>query len=148
MIRDFEFYIKGNMVKRTVINPSLAKSLMEKAELRLKRLIESEIKKEFSSIMFEEAYEAMREASQALMQLKGFKPYSHEALIAFLIKDKLFNESAIKSLDRYRILRNKSVYEAHKVSAETLKEALEFAKAHLPEAKKKLAELENPPTSP
>lgn len=140
MIRDFEFYLKGNTVKRSVINPSLAKSLMEKAELRLKRLAESEARDEMHSIMFEEAYEAMREAAQSLMQLKGYKPYSHEALLAFLMKEKLLPEQHIKSLDRYRILRNKSVYEAYKVSGETLKEALEFAKICVQEVKKKLLE--------
>ncbi len=138
MIHDFEHYLKSNMVKRSVVNPSLAKSLMEKAELRLKRLTESEVKDEMSSIMFEEAYEAMRESAQSLMQMKGYKPYSHEALLAFLTKEKLLPEQHIKSLDRYRILRNKSVYEAHKVSPETLREALEFAKICIPEVKEKL----------
>ena len=78
------------------------------------------------------------------MQMNGYKPYSHEALLAFLIKEKLLPEQHIKSLDRYRILRNKSVYEAYKVSGETLKEALEFAKICIPEVKKKLLESTSP----
>ena len=90
------------------------------------------------------ALEAMREAAQSLMQMNGYKPYSHEALLAFLIKEKLLPEQHIKSLDRYRILRNKSVYEAYKVSGETLKEALEFAKICIPEVKKKLLESTSP----
>ncbi len=138
MIYDFEYYVEKNMVKRSVASPPVAKSLLEKAELRIKRLSGEEIKEEMTSIMFEEAYEAMREASQALMQMKGFKPYSHEAVIAFLIKEKTFPEQFTKSLDRYRILRNKSVYEAQKISQETLKDALKFAKEYIPEARKKL----------
>jgi len=143
MTREFEYYLEKNLAKRSVINPSLAKSLMEKAELRLKLLNEDKITDEMASIMFEEAYEAVREASQSLMQVKGFKPYSHDALIAFLIKEKLMPEQFIKSFDRYRILRNKSVYEAQRVSIETCKEALQFAKRRIPEVKNKLFSLLN-----
>ncbi len=142
MIRDFEYYLGKNLVKRSAVNPSLARSLLAKAELRLKRLKESEITDEMSSIIFEETYEATREAAQSLMQFKGLKPYSHEAVIAFLAKEKLMNEPFIKSLDRYRILRNKSFYEAQKVSAETCKEALQFAKKYVPEIKSKLLSLD------
>lgn len=144
MIHDFEYYIQNNMVKRSVISKPLAKSLLEKAELRVKRLSREEIREEMSSIMFEEAYEAMREASQALMQMKGFKPYSHEAVIAFLIKENAFPEQTTKSLDRYRVLRNKSVYEAQKISPETLMEALKFVKAYVPEAKRNFLKLTSP----
>ncbi|MBS3132560.1 HEPN domain-containing protein [Candidatus Woesearchaeota archaeon] len=143
MTREFEYYLEKNLAKRSVINRSLAKSLMEKAELRLKLLNEDKITDEMASIMFEEAYEAVREASQSLMQVKGFKPYSHDALIAFLIKEKLMPEQFIKSFDRYRILRNKSVYEAQRVSIETCKEALQFAKRRIPEVKNKLFSLLN-----
>jgi len=143
MTREFEYYLEKNLAKRSVINPSLAKSLMEKAELRLKLLNEDKITDEMASIMFEETYETIREASQSLMQVKGFKPYSHDALIAFLIKEKLMPEQFIKSFDRYRILRNKSVYEAQRVSIETCKEALQFAKRRIPEVKNKLFSLLN-----
>ena len=143
MTREFEYYLEKNLAKRSVINPSLAKSLMEKAELRLKLLNEDKITDEMASIMFEETYETIREASQSLMQVKGFKPYSHDALIAFLIKEKLMPEQFIKSFDRYRILRNKSVYEAQRVSIETCKEAIQFAKRRIPEVKNKLFSLLN-----
>ena len=143
MTREFEYYLEKNLAKRSVINRSLAKSLMEKAELRLKLLNEDKITDEMASIMFEETYETIREASQSLMQVKGFKPYSHDALIAFLIKEKLMPEQFIKSFDRYRILRNKSVYEAQRVSIETCKEALQFAKRRIPEVKNKLFSLLN-----
>ena len=143
MIRDFEYYLEKNMVKRSVPNSSMAKSLIAKAELRLKRLKVNDIQDEMSSIIFEETYEALREASQSLMQIRGFKPYSHEALIAFLIKEQLMPESFTKNFDRYRILRNKSVYKAQKISVDTCKEALAFAKLHIPELKNSLLKLLN-----
>lgn len=138
MIMAFEYYVKKNLVKRTTPNSSIAKSLTKKAETRLNLISEKEIKDETASILFEEIYEALREAAQSLMQIKGFKPYSHEALISFLFKEKLINESFTKKLNSYRILRNKSVYEAHKVSTETCKEALEFAKEEIPRLIEKL----------
>ena len=141
MIRNFEYYQEKNMVKRSMPNPSMARSLTEKAEVRLKLLNEREITEETSPIIFEETYEAIREAAQSLMQLKGFKPYSHEAVIAYLIKEELMPERFTKRFDRYRILRNKSVYEAQKVSEETCKEALEFAKEQVLNIKNKLLEI-------
>ncbi|MBI2137353.1 hypothetical protein HYU12_02430 [Candidatus Woesearchaeota archaeon] len=138
MTRGFEYYLENNMAKRAVPNPSTAKSLIEKAEMRIKLINEDTIQEETASIIFEEIYEALREASQSFMHIKGFKPYSHEALIAFLAREKQMPESYIKTLDNYRILRNKSVYEAERVAVERCKEALAFAKENLPELKQKL----------
>lgn len=138
MIRPFEYYISNNMVRKTGVNPAIAKSLINKSGIRLKRIMREKITDEDSSIIFEDIYELIREASQALMQLKGYKPYSHEALVSFLKEENLFSQDIINNIDRYRILRNKSVYEAKKVSVETCKDALSFAKNLLPEIKKKV----------
>ena len=48
----------------------MAKSLLEKAELRFKRITSIKINDAESSIVFEDIYECIREASQALMELK------------------------------------------------------------------------------
>ncbi len=132
MILDFQYYVDTGMVRKTGRNPALAKSLMSKSELRLQRLMREKITEAESSIIFEEVYELMREAAQSLMQLKGYKPYSHEALISFLKKEELLSPEKINRLNKYRILRNKSVYEAKKISVDTTKNALEFAKQILP----------------
>ena len=142
MIYDFEYYVSKGVVRKTNANPALARSLVFKSEIRLKRVLREQITEAESSIIFEDIYEIMREAAQALMQVKGYKPYSHEALIAFLKKEKLMSNSKINRFNKYRILRNKSVYEAKKVSVDTSKEALEFAKELLPEIKKKFFELQ------
>lgn len=138
MIYDFKHYIDKGMVRKTNVNPALAKSLIAKSETRLKRVMREKITEAESSIIFEDTYELMREAAQALMQLKGYKPYSHEALISFLKKEKLLSLRKINMLNKYRILRNKSVYEAKKISVQTSKQALEFAKEIVPEIKTKL----------
>ncbi|MBI5635454.1 hypothetical protein HY993_00650 [Candidatus Micrarchaeota archaeon] len=71
------------------------------------------------------------------MELKGYKPYSHEAQIAFLRDVHKFPEHFVSTFDRLRILRNKCLYGAARVSAETCLEALSFAVSFLPEFKKK-----------
>ena len=73
------------------------------------------------------------------MEMKGFKPYSHEAIISFLMKYfKNITKEDISTFDRYRILRNKVMYKASKVSVETCKEALKFSENFLPLLKKEL----------
>ncbi|MBI4163452.1 MAG: hypothetical protein HY512_01200 [Candidatus Aenigmarchaeota archaeon] len=115
MIKPFEYFIKENLVRKEIPNRSLAKSLVEKAEVRIYRILKSEIEEKEASIVFEDIYEILRESAQAIMELKGYKPYSHEALISFLWEGKYFSESVIIILDNYRTLRNKSVYRAEGV---------------------------------
>ena len=141
MIKPFEFYIKSNLVKKTKGNISLARSLLQKAEVRLSRVSKNHFKDEESSIVFEDIYELIREATQSIMELNSYKPYSHEALVSFVKYKRIFNESESNIFDNYRILRNNSVYNAEKVSLEKCKESLEFAKNVLPKIKKNFEEI-------
>ncbi len=141
MIKQFQFFINENLVRKSIPNASIAKSLFEKSELRLKRINKLNIEESESSITFEDIYECLREASQSLMELKGYKPYSHEALISFLNEEKLLSLDKINILDNYRILRNNSIYKAETISLQKCLEALEFAKEFLPEINKRLLEL-------
>ena len=141
MIKPFEYFIKENLVRKSNPNISMAKSLLQKAAIRLKRIVTSKIEESESSIVFEEVYECLREASQSLMEIKGYKPYSHEALISFLKEQKFLSEENINILDNYRILRNNSVYKAEKVSLQKCLEAIEFAKQVLPELENRFKEL-------
>ena len=137
MIKPFEYYINEKLVRKSVPNISMAKSLLQKSEIRLKRVKNEKIDDENSSIVFEDVCELLREASQSLMEINGFKPYSHEALVSFLKDYKLLPDEKIITMDNYRVLRNNSVYKAEKVSFQKCNEALEFAKKILPEIKAK-----------
>jgi hypothetical protein len=141
MIKPFEYYINEKLVRKSFPNISMAKSLLQKAEIRLKRIRNEKIEEENSSIVFEDIYEAMREASQSLMEINGFKPYSHEALISFLKDYKLLSEGRVNILDNYRILRNNSAYKAEKISLQKCMESLHFAKILLPEISNKFDEM-------
>ena len=133
MIKPFEFYLENNLGRKEIPNISLVKSLTEKAEIRLARILKTGVSEEKeASIVFEDAYEIVREASQAIMELKGYKPYSHEALISFLKGGSYLDEAMINVLNSYRILMDNSVYRAEKISLEKCKEAIDFAKDALP----------------
>ena len=141
MIKPFEYFIKENLVAKSAKNPAMAEALMQKAEIRLKRIISSKIEEAEASIVLEDIYESLREASQAIMELEGYKPYSHEALVAFINEYKILSDGDASVLDSFRILRNNSVYKAEKISLPRCRQALEFAKSVLPELRKKFSEL-------
>jgi uncharacterized protein (UPF0332 family) len=137
MIKQFDYYVKNNLVKKTTINFDVVNALLKRAELRLKLNSKKQFTDEESSIVFEQIYESVREATQALLQKQGFKPFSHEALVAFMIKNK-FEPSIVNTFNKYRILRNKSVYEAVEISENKCQEAIEFAKKFIPKIKERL----------
>ena len=141
MIKPFEYYIKEKLVRKTNPNRSMAKSFLLKAEIRLNRISKIHISNEESSIVFEEVYESLRESSQSLMEISGYKPYSHEALVSFLKEYGLLSDEKINTIDNYRILRNNSVYKAENVSSEKCSEALKFANTALKDIKKKFYEM-------
>jgi len=52
MIKPFEFYINKNLVRKSNVNISMARSLLNKAEIRFKRIISQDLEEEESSIVF------------------------------------------------------------------------------------------------
>lgn len=136
MIREFQYYIDNNLVKKGSPDLNEADALMNKADGRFHFSIKiREIHENTAPYIFEDIYECLREAAQALMAQKGYKPYSHEALISFVKESFTFSEHDIISFDRYRILRNKTVYKGEKISEEVCREALSFLNSFLPKIK-------------
>ena len=134
---EFQYYIENNLAKQMSSDRGEADALMKKAENRLEFSIKIRtINEKTASFIFEDIYECLHEASQSLMALKGYKPYSHEALISFLKEFFNFSKSDIYAFDRYRILRNKSVYRGEKISAESCRESMEFLMKFLPKIRK------------
>ncbi len=142
MIMEFQYYLDNNLARKATPDRGEAEALMNKANGRLNFSIKiREINENTASYIFEDIYECLREAAQSLMSLKGYKPYSHEALIAFLREFFSFSESDIRNFDRYRILRNNAVYKGEKISAEICKEALNFLLYFLPKLKNEFKNL-------
>ena len=129
MINSFENYLKGGFVRKKTSDSEEAKALLEKAKNRLEYTKSREVNDKTSQFVLEDAYESIRESAQALLSIKGFKPYSHEATIAFIKKfySSDFNEEEVHKFDRFRQLRNDSFYKAKPIINEDAKSSVLFA---------------------
>lgn len=71
----------------------------------------------------------MRECIQSLMIRDGYKPYSHEAVVTF-VNDRYqreYGDKLINRFDRYRVIRNNSMYRANFISEEEATKAINVA---------------------
>lgn len=118
MINSFENYLRLGKVKRKTPDLEEAKSLLNKAENRIAYTESKKVDYKTAQFVLEDSYEAIREAAQALMSIRGFKPYSHEATISFVKEfyNSDFSEEELHKFDRFRQLRNNSVYMAKPVT--------------------------------
>ena len=126
---DFTTYLKTGKVKKKTIDPEEGQALLYQAIDRLDFVKEKDITNKSAKFVFEGAYESVRESAQSLMSKQGYKPYSHEATISFIVEfyKKYFSEEDIANFDHFRILRNDSVYRAVQVLPEDAKDCLIFA---------------------
>ncbi len=127
MIKTFEECLNDRTVEKKLPDIHQAHALMNKAEKRLQYVKERPILETSAEFTFEDSYDVMREAGQALMTVQGFKPLSHEAVIAFLHEKEGLSRATAEKFDGFRRLRNKSLYEAYEISIVRAKEALKFA---------------------
>lgn len=129
MINTFKNYLNSGYVKKKTPDFEEAKALLEKAKNRLEYTKSRDVNDKTSQFVLEDAYEAIRESAQALMSVKGFKPYSHEATISFIKEfySSDFDEGELHKFDRFRQLRNDSVYKAKIVANEDAKASVSFA---------------------
>ena len=137
MVNSFANYLKFGKVKKQIKDPELAKSLLEQSFERLQYIQEKEISKRNAKFVLEDAYEAVRESAQALMAINGYKPYSHEATISFVIKyySIKFSEEDIALFNHYRELRNNSVYKAVPILPADAKDCIIFAEKFIKKVK-------------
>ena len=123
MINSFENYLKLGKAKKKTPDPEESKALSEKSKERLVYIKEKQIDGKNAKFILEDAYEAVREAAQALMSLKGYKQYSHEATISF-VRDFYksdFNDEEINKFDRFLDVGNHNVLEYIHTPASHLK---------------------------
>lgn len=103
-MKDFEFFLKKGDVKRQIPDENLSNATLRDSLERLE-LAKTLLKKEKPKYVLENAYEAMREAADSILYYEGFKSFSHEASIIYLLK-KGFSEQDIYEFDRFRKIRN------------------------------------------
>ena len=136
MVKDFEFFLKKGDVKGQSPNKNLAfatfKDGLERIEFAKQLLHKAK-----SKYVLENAYEAMREASDAVLYLRGFKSFSHEASIVYLFKEG-FNEEEIIEFDRFRKIRNGIKYYGKDCEISDAEQAIQLADRIINRIKEKI----------
>ncbi len=124
-MKEFNFFLETGEVKKQSPNISLAKSTLGSGIDRLKttKRILHIVKPKYT---LENAYESAREAADALLYQEGFKSFSHEASIIYLIK-KGFSESELNEFDSFRKIRNNIKYYGGDCNANEAQRALTLA---------------------
>ena len=120
---NFENFIRKNLVRKSVPDIELAKSLIIESNKILLVVNGLALNDTNSSVLMRECYEAFRQICEAIAVNKGYKIYSHEAITSFV--GEILNEKEIaESFDRYRKIRNSINYYGTPVNIEEVKKAL------------------------
>ena len=82
-MKEFKELVREGKVEKRTPDFAEAESLLQQAKERLNDLLTLSLNEQNASFRFESAYESLREALQAFLAKRGYKPYSHEAIIAF-----------------------------------------------------------------
>ena len=136
-MKDFSIFLADRSVKRQQPDKNLSEDLardclerFEDAKLSLK----TGRKPKF---IYENVYEALREAADSILFLEGYKSFSHEASISFLQKFNELSTKDISDFDRMRAKRNGMKYYGKSCSEKDVEDAVKFAELIL----KKLLEI-------
>jgi len=106
---------------RVTSDKEKARSILKMVETRLELLLTIDQDK-FSSPVFADYYEVIKELITVILLLDGFKTLSHKALIEYLQKNyKQFTGYEIAFLDDFRITRNKISYNGFFIKPDYLK---------------------------
>jgi len=123
-MKPFESFLNFGEVKKAQKNIVLAKALVNDMKTRIRENWDLDEAKKTKTI-FEGIYEAIRCFCDALLSIDGFKSYSHEASISYLLK-KNFDIAIVQKLDNFRFKRNGSKYYGRIITLEDVKEIKGF----------------------
>jgi len=133
-IDNFEEYLDRGKVREENIDPSQASSLLKRSESKFQTMEKLGIDEDTATDYLENVYEACKMLVQSLMAAEGFKPYSHEAVIAYAIDELELGMVNANTLNRYRKLRNDISYRgeiATQKEAKNIKELHQELKSEL-----------------
>lgn len=109
-IDSFEEYIERGKVRKESIDPSQAGSLLKRSKSKFETMEKLGVTEDTATDYLENVYESCKMLVQSLMAAEGFKPYSHEAVIAYAIDELDLDMINTNTLNRYRKLRNDISY--------------------------------------
>lgn len=120
----FEYFLQNKEIKKISIDINFAKSLVKDMYERIEKslMLDSKV---FAKVVFENIYDALRDFCDALLASEGYKSYSHQASISFLLKEG-FDVSTIEEFDQLRYKRNGSKYYGQAISFEDAEQIKEF----------------------
>ena len=119
---NFKEYIKQKKVIKCEPDLQKSKSLIKMSQNNFSSIKKIPLTNQYSSIIFTQIYECLRQIIEAIALKEGFKVYSHEAYTHYL-KDKK-EISIAEKFDRYRKLRNGINYYGKAVTTQITKEAI------------------------
>ena len=125
-MRDFKIFLEEGSVKKITPNISLVKSLVSDAIKRLNFYKKLKLNNKNSKYVLENIYESLRELTDAILIKDGYKSYSHEASIVYLLKYNL-SSIDINKFDNFRKIRNNSKYYGKPVDLEDANEIVELS---------------------
>jgi len=122
----FDIFLNEGDVKKITPDLELAKSLIKDMKERISKsnLLDVNI---FPKIIFENVYDSLRDFCDAMLAINGFKSYSHQASIYYLLK-KGFDISVVKEMDQFRYKRNGSKYYGVPIIVDEAKDIKTFYK--------------------
>ena len=124
-MKEFEFFVENKSVKKQRPDLNLAKASAGEGIERI-AMAKSIFSSQKPKYALENAYEAVREVIDAILYLEGYKSYSHEASVAYLLKLG-FSISEAKAVDRLRQKRNGIKYYGEDSTKDEATEALKTA---------------------
>lgn len=126
-MRDFSYFIETGKVKKKAADPAEAAGLLKRSARRI-NYFSGSISPENMEFIFEGLYEAVRECLQSFMSIKGFKPYSHEAVIVFALENSVITETEAMEMDRMRKIRNDILYRGSDIDIRAVEEIVPFTR--------------------
>ena len=125
-MKEFEFFVNKKVVKRQKADFNLARASINEGLDRLS-LAKNIFLTQKPKYVLENSYEAIRELIDAILYSEGYKSYSHEATIAYLLKLG-FSISEVNMIDKLRQKRNSIKYYGGDSTKEEAEESLKIAK--------------------
>lgn len=139
-MKEFEKFIEEGKVQEVNQNPAQARSLIQKAEKRLRYVEDRKVTEENADLILEDSYEAVREALDAFLVLDGYKSHSHEASIIYGFENLEIPYGTTNKLNKFRKLRNDSKYRGEDIEKREAEDILKLARDLIPLLREKFEE--------
>jgi uncharacterized protein YutE (UPF0331/DUF86 family) len=118
----FEKYIKINKVVIRTPNILTSKGLIKQSIEDFNYIKSSQINENNCSFLFKSIYDCLRSIMESKLIKEGYKTYSHEASIQFLLENNIIKTETFNKINNYRTIRHDIVYRGKKTNSEKTKE--------------------------